>query len=268
MNSNQSILEKYNTNFFLLASAGIASLIGGAYLLYSLICEDDVELDEEEIIEINNLQETVQTKGKMTSDVAVKIICLINSHTEEEMRKKHQQLLKTRREAVSNEVEYNELCRKTFEIKEEINNAVSNKILAQFGTTQEELEVVLRNTDPREIQEKMAESTKEPIDPNNRPNKEKTKEAFIFFGNKLFEQMQGMTNKMRMLQSRQDPMMEQMLMVSLMIEKTKVEDLLYIKYNISENQIKSLLEEHDLLNDYEVMNVYQKIASFENMMGP
>lgn len=80
--------------------------------------------------------------------------------------------------------------------------------------------------------------------------------------------MQGMSNKMRMLQMRQDPMMEQMLMVSLMIEKTKVEDLLYIKYGISENQIKSLLEDYELLNDYEIMNVYQKIASFENMMGP
>lgn len=268
MNSNQGFLEKYNAKFFLIASAGIASLIGGAYLLYSLICEDEVELDEEEIIEINNLQETIQTKGKITSEIAVKILSMINSHTEEELRKKHSHIIKSRREAISNESEYNELCRKTFELKEEINNSVSNKILSQFGTTQDELEVVLRNTDPREIQEKLSESSKEPIDPNNKPSKEKTKEAFIFFGNKLFEQMQGMSNKMRMLQMRQDPMMEQMLMVSLMIEKTKVEDLLYIKYGISENQIKALLEDYDLLNDYEIMNVYQKIASFENMMGP
>ena len=106
-----------------------------------------------------------------------------------------------------------------------------------------------------------------PVFEGEKPSKDKVKQSFIYFGNKFMEEMQGLSSQMRALQSNFNQQAQEMAMFNLLVCKMKVEDLLFIKFSITEPQVRYLLIEYQLHNDYEVREVQAKIASFEEMMG-
>lgn len=259
--------SKYDNKFYMLAAAGVAGLLGGFYLLYSLL-SDEEELDEKEVIEIEELKQNVEkNKGKIDKDAAIHILFLTNKHAEDELKKMKPDIEKRRREAFNNEYEYKQICSEYLEAKENCYMRSSQKILGEFNTTMEELNKIMALVDPQEMEKKFFEID-QPIFDQTKPSKEEAKEAFLFFGNKFMEEMQGLSSQFRALQGNfQNGQAQEMAMFNLLVSKMKVEDLVYLKYKLSENQIRFLLNEYDLLKDYDIQAMHSKIASFEEMMG-
>lgn len=261
---------QYDSKFYMLAAAGVAGLLGGMYFIWTLLADEE-ELDEKEIIEIEELKNNVeQNKGQIDKETALHILYLINHHSEEEIKKNKPDIEKRRRDAFNNENEYKTICEEYLEAKEMAYMRSSQRILAEFNTTMEALNQIISTVDPMEMEKKFFEFEKPTFENNIIPSKEKSKEAFIYFGNKFMEEMQGLQAQFRQLQMNymsNSQEAQQMAMFGLIVSKMKVEDLFFMKYSLSENQIRYLLNHHNLSTDYEIQAIQQRIASFEEMMG-
>jgi len=260
--------DKYDSTFYILAGAGIAGLLGGMYLIYSALGDDD-DLDDKELIEIEELKQDVETKGQITTDTAIHILYLTNHHAEEELKRIKPDIDKRRREALNDEVAYKEICSEYLEAKEKAYMASTNKIMAEFNTSMEALQEIVSKVDPQIMEKKYFEFDKPTFEEGKKPDAVVAKEAFLFYGNKFIEEMQGLSAQFRHLQSQMmnQQQAQEMAMFSLLTSKMKVEDLLQTKYNLSETQIRYLLVEYNLMTDRDVQIVNQKIMSFEEMMG-
>ena len=253
------------TVFNALATVGVAGVIGGLYYLFNLFSEED--LSEKEIIEIEEMKETIQKEdGKLTQDLAIKILFLTNHHAEEEMKKQYPHLDKKRREAMNNEEEYKAVCMECLEKKEQLYMHANTRILSEFNTTMEEIQKMLMGIDQNDMEKKFFQFEK-PKFIKEKPGKTESKEAFIYYGNKLVEEMQGLANQARSMQYMQSPEAQQAMMFNFLTSKMKVEDMLYIKYSLSEQQIRFLLIDHDLHSDYQIQQMHSRIAAMEEMMG-
>jgi hypothetical protein len=59
-------------------------------------------------------------------------------------------------------------------------------------------------------------------------------------------------------------MQQQFYMMNYMFSKTKAEDLLYLKYHLTENQLKYYIHKLGLMNDPEVADAFSKFARMED----
>lgn len=271
MSSHKSISKSNssansNVLFYTMAAAGVAGILGGVYYLWTTFMDAE-ELDEKEIIEIEELKHKVEvSKGQITRDTAMQILCMTNHHADEEIKKLKPNIDKRRREALNDEDEYRKICGEYLEAKEVAYMSSSQRIMSEFGTNMEELQKLLMGVDPSEMEKKFFEFDVPKFD-KEKPSKERCKEAFLFFGNKFLEEMQGLSNQARSMQFSMSQEAQQAMMFNLLICKMKVEDMLFIKYQITENQVRYLLNEYGMLKDYEIQQMHAKIASFEEMMG-
>ena len=256
--------EKYDNKLYYYIAAGIGGILGGAYLLWSLF--DEEELNEDEIEKINDIKEEIlQHKDKkITPDDAIKIMYLTNHHAEEEIKKNYPEIYKKRRAALNNNYEYMQVCQEYFQIKEEFTRKANDKILEEFNTNQEELERLIQQIDPNQMEKKYFQFDIPKF--KSKPSRDTTKEAFIYFGNKFLLEVQSMSSQFSSM-GGMGPQAQEMMMFNIMVAKTKVEDYVYIKYEITENELRYLLNDHNLLHDPDVIAVHQKIATFENMLG-
>lgn len=268
MSSNKIPSKSSNNSsmFYVMAAAGVAGVVGGLYYLWTTFVEPE-ELNEQEIIEIEELKQEVElNKGEITKDTAVHILCMTNHHAEEEIKKMKPEIDKKRRDAINDEEEYRRICGEYLEAKEICYMNSSQRIMTEFGTNMEVIQKLLENVSPVELEKKFFEFNAPKFE-KEKPSKDKTKEAFIFFGNKFIEEMQGLSNQARSMQFAMSQEAQQAMMFNLLVCKMKVEDMIYIKYNLTEHQIRFMLNEHGLMNDWEIQQMHSKIASFEEMMG-
>ncbi len=256
--------RKSETIFYALAAAGVAGVVGGLYYLYSSFFEEN--LTEEELIEIEEIKNDLEKHGKLDQDLAMRILYMTNHHAEEEIKKTHPLIDKKRREALKDEQEYKRICMEYLEAKEFAYQNSSKRIMTEFNTTFEEVQQMLSNLDPTYMEKKFFEF-EQPKFEHEKPNKEIAKEAFLFYGKKLMEEMQGLSSQSRNFQFLQSPEGQQEMMFNLLVGKMKVEDLLYIKYKLSENHVRYLLQDYNLLSDPEIQAVYARIGQLEQMMG-
>lgn len=260
--------QKYSDKFYFLAAAGVAGVVGGLYCLYSLFTEEEEELEEKEIFEIEEIKnEITQNQGKLSKDNAIHILHLINHTAEENIKKNKPDLEIRRREVINDEAEYQKVCMEVFEAKELYYKQSSDKILAEFNTNMEAINQQLMSIDQAEMEKKMLELEKTEFT-EGKPNKEKSKEAFLYYGNKFLVEIQNLTAQFKnMPGGMYNPQAQEMAMLSLLVGKMKVEDFLYIKYKLNEAQIRKLLVEYELHEDRDVKNLQAKMAAFEQMMG-
>ena len=257
--------NKSDSLFYILAAAGVAGILGGIYYLYSTFSEE--ELDEKETIEIEEIkQEIVSNNQKLTQDAAIRALYLVNHHSEENLKKMKPDIEKRRREALDNDEEYKKICMEYLEVKESTYMSSSNLILSQFNTNMDEIHKLLQTCDPLYVEKKFFEF-ETPKFEKEKPSKEKSKEIYIYYANKFLEEMMEFGNQMKSMgMNNYNPQMQQMAMFNMVSSKMKVEDMTFIKYHITEQQIRFLLNEYDLLNDRDVIQLQQKLASFEEMM--
>lgn len=267
MNNSKKINNNNSDSlFYILTAAGVAGILGGLYYLYYSFSEE--ELDEKETIEIEEIKQDIANNDKkLSQDTAIKALYLVNHRTEEELKKTKPDLEKRRRDAINNEEEYKKICMECLEAKESIYLSSSNLILSQFNITMEEIEKMLQTADPMYVEKKFFEFETPKFD-SEKPDKAKSKEIFTFYTNKYLEEMNELSNQMKNMGMNYNPQMQQMAMFSMISIKMKVEDLTYIKYKITEQQIRYLLNYYNLLEDSDVKQLQNKLTSFEGLMGP
>lgn len=254
--------NSYTPLFYTLVGAGIAGVLGSVYYLYSLLSDD--ELNEKEIIEIEEIKQNIEEKGELTQDSAVHILFLANKHAEEYAKQLKPDLESRRRAAFNNDYEYKALISEFLQLKEQAYMNSSQTVLNQFNVSMEDLQKKVETLHPMEMERKFFQF-EAPAFEKERPDKQKTKEAFVFYGNKFMEEVQKLSMGFHSMGN--DPQAQEMMMFNMLVVKFRVEDLLYFKFFVTEQQIRYLLYHYNLTEDPDVMQIHKKIASFDEMLG-
>ena len=224
------------------------------------------ELNEEDREKIEQIKEQVEVKssGKLNTDIAIKILAMINKKTEEHIKIIKPDLETRRREAFDKPEDYDQLCAEMIQTRNEVYMSISEKILNEFGYTNEEIGVCLQTLPPIEIEQQML-AVEKPEFNDSKPSKEEAKIAFLFYGNKCVTEMhkfQGLMNNAGGDQYQQEYMLYQ-----LMIMKFRIDDELHRTYKVGENQLRYLLYEYDLYSDPQIKKLVTNMAKLEYFMG-
>lgn len=261
--NNKGSTQSYSLTFLALAGTSIAGIIGGLYYFYTLF-KDEPEISDEVEHNFEEIQETIQTGKELTTDVAIKIIATVNKIAEDIMKSKKPDLDARRREQFNNEEEYEKLVYEFLECKEVCYNQATSVVLNKFNISMQDLQMKLSTVPPYEIEKKLLECEKPSFDESNKDiSKETTKQAFIYYANKFITQM----GEMGKMFQRIDPSQQDFVMFKLISIKTKVDDELWFKYQINENQMRYKIHEFKLYEDFEVKQLQNKIMAMDQHMG-
>jgi hypothetical protein len=254
----------YSIGYYSLGLLGITSIIGGLYYLYQAFNEEVVS--EQTNNEIEQMKQDVELKGgELTPDVAIKIMALTNKQAEEYIKKTKPDIDERRRAALNDKSRYDQICQEYFELKEQAYVAASNAILTKFGNfTMEDVQTIMARISPYDLERKSFEYDKPTFD-NPLPEKQKVKDVFKVYGNEISTKMRDLYQQMSRYQN--DPNMQQFLMISILILKIRIDDEMYLKYQLSETQVRYLLYHYDLMDDPDIKQVNDKISRFEEFMN-
>lgn len=259
-NKNQGVFK--NLGLYLFLGSAAISIAGGIYYLYSIWNRDN-DLNEEQQIEIEEIKLKIQEKnGDICTDIAIKILAQINKRVEEIMKKTKIDIDQKRRDAIDNESLYNKLCAEYFALKEESYNKATNQILGYFNMQMSDLKEIMEQITPSEVEKKIFLYHKPTFVNIPVPNKNKTKEAFIFFGNKFVDEMSSFNLEM----SKLNEISNDLTIFKMLMLKMKIDDSLYNKFGLTENQVRYLIFEYSLLEDKEIKVINDKICKYEEML--
>jgi hypothetical protein len=254
----------YSLGYYALGLVGISSIIGGLYYLFNAF--NDEEVDEQTSNAIEEVKQDVDLKGgELTPDIAIKIMALTNKQAEEFMKRTKPDIDERRRAALNDKARYDQICQEFFEMKEQAYVFASNAILSKFGNiTMEDVQNVMARVSPYDLEKKSFEFDK-PVFDGPLPDKQKVKDVFKIYGTEISTKMRDFHQQMSRYQS--DPNMQQYLIFTILILKIRIDDEMYMKYHLSETQIRYLLYHYDLMNDPEIRQVNEKISRFEDFMN-
>lgn len=242
---------------------GIAiTIIGGIYYLFTIISKQE-ELSEEQQIEIEEIKQKIkENEGEICTDIAIRILAQINRQVEEIIKKTNSDIEHRRRQAIHNENVYNSVCAEFFSLKESSYNKATNEILGYFNMQISDLKEIMEQITLFEVEKKIFIYNKPSFNENYIPERMKVKEGFIFFGNKFIDEMTIFNNQL----SKMNEISHDLTIFKMLVIKIKVDDLLYLKFGMTENQIRYLIFEYSLMDDKEVKSINDKICKYEEML--
>jgi hypothetical protein len=240
----------------------LAVFVGSAYYLYNLMSPEE-ELPEEEENQIEEIKKESSSNGELTVEIAIKIMSIITKISEEIYKKNNPDLDEKRRNALDDQPLYEQLFQQSIQEKEIGFMEASNKVMPKFGHSFEKIQEMLQSKHPLEIEKLSHLYEKMNFDKNSIPEKKLVKEAFIFHGRRFRSEMIEVQKEMQQI-GMQD---QQFFFFKMMLAKTKVDDITYKKFELTEQQMKYLLFEYDLLSDPEVKKVYEQMMNLEGMYG-
>ncbi len=263
----------YTPLFWTLGAAAVVGLVGSAYYVFNLFQAEE-EIPEQQLENIVKVQEKMDNNmktGKQELDIetAVQIMAITNKLSEETLKKHNPDLEKRRREAINQGERYDELCMEYIEAKEREYQKAMQIVFANFpGVTMEDIQRVMQNSDPQEV-----ERLNSQFDPAEfeaeKPSREATKKAYIYYGQAFTNNMKEMVSIIRQTgQSGQgDPQQEQFFFIKMLITKMKIDDIIFIEHKLTESQMKSLLMTYNLMEDPEIVNVNRQLMTLQQMFG-
>lgn len=238
--------------------------VGGLFYLYSLLKKDD-QLSDEQIIEVEEIKQQIQeNNGEISVDMAIRILAQINKRIDEIIRPTKNEMDDKRRDKITNYTEYNKLAGEYFALKESAYNKATNQILQQFSMDISDLKEIMEEITQHEVEKKIFLYNKPNFNNNYLPDKDKVKEAFIYFGNIFIDEMSKFNSdlyKKNLQNESQDVIVFKMLVI-----KLRIDDYLYLKFKLNENQIRYLIFEYNLLEDKEVKSLNDKICKYEEVL--
>jgi len=249
-----------------------AAVLGSSlYYLYKLYtCKDDDEELEKILIDEKDL---FDSDNKLTENGAITLMIKINTLADEYYNKEYSDLDKKRRDNLNNLEEYTTLCNETFTHKQTIYQLATNEILNKLThkITIEQIQNFLQTINPKKLEEltliNEAELLKkEDIDLINIKT---CKEAFIYYVNIFIEEVKNLQDKYKDINYEENVQIQNMLMFEYLIVKIKADDLLYLKYNTTEQKIKIILYKNNCLDDPDIKEAQKKLEKFEqeNQLG-
>lgn len=260
-NNNKS----YSTLFYGLVGAGVVGALGGLYYLYTIL-KGEPELTEDQNLQIEEIKQEIEdSKGELTPNLAIQIMAMTNKVSEEILKKLNPDINERRRAAIKNQAEYERLCVEYLEAKNHAYIAANNNVMNKFGFNETDFQNVLQRVNPIEFEQKVFQYEKPNFENNIIPDKSVVKEAFIYYSNKFIEDMKEFRTMISQFYG--DPAQQEMAFSRLLIVKLKVDDELFLKFNLTEHQIRYLLYEYNLLDDPEIRQMQNKLGKFEELLG-
>lgn len=239
-------------------------LLGGLYYLYCFMTNVE-EISEELQVEIEELKQLIlENNSEISTDLAIRILALINKRVDEIMKNSKAQLDEKRRSSLNNEKEYSKHCMEYFNTKESTYNKATNQILGHFNMQISDLKEIMDQITAFEVEKKIFLYHK-PSFPNNIiPDKAKVKDSFIFFGNKFIDEMTKLNAELE--HSPIDKESEESSIYKMLELKLRIDDTLFMKYGLTETQIRFMIYEYSLLEDKEVKSINDKISRYEESL--
>lgn len=260
-------MEKKNKSYLFWGGITIATigLASAGYYLYNLLFADDYEISEVQKEKIEELKHQVEElNGELNMETAIRILAETNKIAEEMHKKNKPDLDEQRRNVVNQPEEYERICQEMFESKEIAYNDAMKKVLNNIENrvTFEDVHNLLSKVSPIEL-EKQAYKYEQPEFDGPYPEDEKIKEAYKFYGKEFQNEIHEFQ---RIMSTNQfDPGQDSFIFFRLLVHKTKVDDLLYLKYKLTEQQIRYLLHERNLLADPEIKALHANITRIDEM---
>lgn len=249
-------MDNKKTDQFLwgLVTVIVTGLIGSAYCLYNHFKPEDI--CEEDLAEIEEIKQTIEDEfvGEITPEIANRILRKAYQMADNLWKKEKFDLEEKRRLAINNEYEYKKLCNEMFEFKNDFEKKSLDLLLRKFGITMRQFNKVIGKVNPADI---LSKQDKPQFDEGVRPDKNKIREAFLYFSSRLLKEKSILHQNIDNNNLGEEE--QQKIIKSIMIMKIKLEDELYLKYNFNESQMFFLLHEFGLLEEPQINEIYKKM---------
>ena len=243
------------------AVTGLSSVIlGGCYYLYTFFA------DEEEDDDIFNSEEGVyDEKGTLTSKGVALLMVKMNKLAQYYFKKEYPNKDEERRKAIDNEDAYMKLCQESMEIFQITYQAASKEILSKLPKylSFEEFQAQIQKIDPQELEDLNLQQYE--IEKEDEIEPAKAKEAFIYYAKLFLEKMDAFQKKCEQIQNP-DPNIQSLLIIEMLANKMKCDDMLYLKYKTKEEVTKVTLYKNHMLLDPEIKALTDKMKEYDN--GP
>lgn len=241
---------------------GVAIIGVGGFLFVRLFYSKKL-LTDEDYNKIKEIKE--QCEDNLTEEEAIKLLALINRKTDEYMATEYKELDTKRRQAYKksdNANNYEKICEEILDRRNEVYNNMSDAVLSEFGIDHEQLGELLKGKKPIEIEKLMFSEEKVSVEGAN-INEHKIKQAFLHYANMCIEQMKEFK---RIMNRQMNNSQQEVVLYKLMIMKYKIDDDLFEKFEINENQLRFLLHENNMYNDVEIKKKSDEMARYEELL--
>ena len=173
------------------------------------------------------------------------------------------------------EQDYLTLCNETLMAKQNAYQIAADKILSslKIKLSMDELEEFVKNIDPKKLEELTIKIMTE-LNPTlhkydlNIMDLNKTKEAYIYYLKIFIESEKKMEEQKENINDNEEG--NNIFIFQYMSLKIKMDDLLYIKYNILDEHLKLLVNKYNLFNDNEINqlqnefdDINKKVSNFK-----
>ena len=252
--------SSYSPIFYSLIVSGAVGVLGSAYYIYSLLDSSNTLAKEKSICKDPEISLTY--KGKLTQERAMKLMAIIHNRAEDYILKKRPDIEDLRRTKINESQAYEEIIIEMNHLKSEAFSKFTSEIEATYGYTYEEITKVLENVCPIEMEEKLSSYSIPKFGDQRVFNNKFVIDAFVFYANRYIEHMkitQGLPKSTNTEDQKQE------LIYNLMIGKYKADDELFLKYHITEHQLKYLLFENKLHSEKQIQDLLFTISEYEQM---
>ena len=253
--------------------------------------ENNINIFENNIILLKsfgiNIDETKLLKNsnsKITEEGIIRLIMYINYLADKffvldnpKLDEKRRALLdkKNNNNELLIEQDYLTLCNETLMAKQNAYQIAADKILSslKIKLSMDELEEFVKNIDPKKLEELTIKIMTE-LNPTlhkydlNVMDLNKTKEAYIYYLKIFIESEKKMEEQKENINDNEEG--NNIFMFQFMSLKIKMDDLLYIKYNILDEHLKLLVNKYNLFNDNEINqlqnefdDINKKVSNFK-----
>lgn len=262
------------------AVAGLSTIVAtSGYYLYQYITEEDEEYEKEnqkkkqtdlDKVKSEIKEEEIFENGKMTPEGIVKLMTKINKLSDFFYARDYPDLDKKRRDAFDKDENlYAQLCNESLMNKQLCTQKATNEIIVKFQKyhlSMESIQEYMGGIDPKLIEE-LSMKYDEPDENEKNITKEKAKEAYIYYAKSFLEA----TTKFQAKYNNPSLMVDEEGQAQIMMEffslKMKLDDMLFLKYQINDQKLKGLLYRNNLLLDPEIMKYQDELDKLDKMMG-
>ena len=253
--------------------------------------ENNINIFENNIILLKsfgiNIDETKLLKNsnsKITEEGIIRLIMYINYLADKFFVLDNPKLDEQRRALLDKknnnnellvEQDYLTLCNETLMAKQNAYQIAADKILSslKIKLSMDELEEFVKNIDPKKLEELTIKIMTE-LNPTlhkydlNIMDLNKTKEAYIYYLKIFIESEKKMEEQKENINDNEEG--NNIFIFQYMSLKIKMDDLLYIKYNILDEHLKLLVNKYNLFNDNEINqlqnefdDINKKVSNFK-----
>ena len=256
------LLDKRSLYYLMVGASSMIFLTSGYYIFDYFFGEEESEEEKEnEIIKRINM-ELLLSHGTLNPKLAVIISSYINQLYEKLEESNLSSLNEERRKYLNDRKKYEELAQDYLNKQNVLYSTSIKTVLDKLNNkiNYQQIEQELSKLSNNEIEKLFFEYDK-PLFNKNIPEKNIAKDAYLFYGNKLKDEMKNFQEEIVKIKD----LNENNIHFRLQLIKLLVNDYLFNKYNLTERQLTFCVFEYKLLEDSEVLKVHDEINKLDSM---